>query len=112
MTEVEFSSHLKVETPLKKVVCPGRIYVYNCLPCFKHQTGYHGDHPTRSWPLSIFNQLGVAVANLHESGFPYWLWATIHMLVQVHLQVLLPPHGSHGYMNRQSVGHSFFLLIY
>lgn len=38
----------------------------------------------------------VAVTNLLETHSPYSLWATIHMLVEVLTQVMLPPHGSHG----------------
>ena len=38
----------------------------------------------------------VEMTNLLESYFPYLLWATIHMLVEFHQQVALPPCGSHG----------------
>ena len=44
----------------------------------------------------MLKHLRVAVTNLLENNFPYSLWATIHMLVEVHTLVMLPPRGLHG----------------
>ena len=46
--------------------------------------------------LPCLRHLSVAVDNLLRSQFPYSLRPSIQISVQVHLQVALPPRGSHS----------------
>lgn len=43
------------------------------------------------------------MTNLLGNHLPYSLWATIHISVQIHMKVVLPPRGSYGYLNQRPI---------
>jgi len=72
-----------------------------CSLVCENPTSFHfSEHPS------------VTISNLLESHFSTWLWATIHILVQVHSQVVLSPCGSHGWTNWWAIGDCLFLRLY
>ena len=60
--------------------------------------------------LPFVKQSSVLVTKLLGSRIPRLLRTTVHMWVQVHLQVALPPCDSHGQMDRQQVVNYFLSL--
>lgn len=51
-------------------------------------------------PPSILKASSISITNLLGSHSPYLLRANMHMLVQIHVQVVLPHSGLHGEMNQ------------
>lgn len=87
-----------------KIMYPWQISstcAHNCLPFFQAPECCVTNQLDGCLPC--FKRPNVVDSNLFWSHFLNLLHATIHMTVQVHLQVMRPPHGSHDPLDQRPI---------